>query len=213
MDIQLYNVYSIPAGENIAVKKNEIIKKAREQNQRFIFIVQDDLEIVEPTAYMDYISLMKKYNLGITFYGYYKNFNRILNTIPNPCSIVKVSEDRTEYFNRFVCQAFFCLDLNIIDFEFNEDFKFLDFEHFILESVKKQYIPLCGFYFDIPESWKYIKEKEDFDNNLYRKININELAQERKKMKKLIGNDIKPELSTENLFNFLKQYNDIPEIK
>lgn len=158
----MYKIYEIKTNDNTAVKKNEILKLARSENVEYCFIKNDDIEVKDESVFEKYCQLMDKYKTGVIFYGYYKRDNRIFNGQPNPSLIIRTDLNNNQmYFNRMVSRGLIGINLKLVPFNFDENFKVYELEEFILRCNALGVLPLGnGFYMDIPKAWENFSIKE-----------------------------------------------------
>lgn len=193
------NIYHILADSNVAKSKNNIIKKAKELQGDYLFIIEDDIKILNTEIFNLYISKMQEYNLGVIFYGYGGKLNRALNK-PNPIFKIKVGEDREEWINRYPVSSFCCIDLNN-DILFNESMLLLEFDVYIYSCYKANKIPFNGFYFDIPNSYNYL-ERLSCDTE---RVKTQEIIQKDKILLKSENIELKLDSNADPLVDYLKQ--------
>ncbi len=194
----------IQADSNISRAKNSIIKKAKSLGADYLFILEDDVKVIDTSAFIKYKILMEKYNIGFVFYPYLgKNANRVINDKSNPCIIAKVNESEFVYFSRFYDSGVLGFDLNKNDLLFNEELIVLDMDEYLYRCKEKEIIPFSGFYFDIAESWKYF---EKIKCEKQRIIVKEALLQDQSKMKNA-GIKIKLEGNVDKLAKYLRERN------
>ena len=140
-------------------KRNKLINNVKKDNYNYLFLVDETVKVKDDKVYNDYISLMKRYNLSISFYGFGANMNRIFNNKPNPISEIIINERVPKVvLNRYACDSFICIDLTKNKTIFDENLKCLGFEHFLHESSKNKGIPFHGFFFDIENSYNRFEQ-------------------------------------------------------
>lgn len=149
------NTTTICADPSVAASKNKIIQKARELGGDYLFLIEDDVTIVNPEVFNLYIAKMQKYNLGTIFYGFHESHSRVCGGVPNPCSIVRTSATEEEYIVRTPCDAVIGIDLKTNNLLFDERVQRLEFTEYIVRVKKANLIPFNGFFIDIPKSWEY----------------------------------------------------------
>jgi hypothetical protein len=196
---------TIVADQNVAKCKNDIIKKAKDLNADFLFIVEDDVIINDKIVFEKYIKLMQEYELGVVYYGY-DGTNTILNGIPNPSLIIKLNDDGKELFiNRYICSSIVGIDLNNNKELFNENLLTLEHEEYFSKCAKNKIIEFEGFFFDIEQSWIYF----DRIDCAKERIQTVELAKQDNAYLKEDGFKITYETNADKLLNYLaEKYNN-----
>jgi len=157
-----YSVFEIKTNENNAAKKNEFIKAAREKGDDYIFIHQDDIEILPNiTIFEQYCKLMEDYKTSLVFYGFYKQDNRLFNGFPNPSINIKISDTESLQIHRRISRALIGICLKNNETLFNENLKVYELEEYIRTIELEGKLPLGnGFFLDVPMSWESIHVKE-----------------------------------------------------
>ena len=205
-----YIVEVISKDENIAKIKNGLIEKNIKNNIQFLFIKQDDVEISNDKVYDEYIKVMNQYKLACTFYGFYKDTNRIfLNNNPNPIVKIKIN-DKVIPLVRNISDSFICIDLHQLkNIRFNEEYKLMHFEVFLYELFQKKSIPFFGFFFDISDSWDKIEAPT------YKNIDMKQHLLEKQEMQiemqaiQKSGKQMQATNSLDEVIKYIKETNEI----
>lgn len=197
------NIYHISAESNVAASKNKIIQKAKELNGDYLFIIEDDIKILNTEIFNLYISKLEEHNLGVIFYGYGNKLNTALNK-PNPLFKIKVGENREEWFNRYPVSSLVCINLHN-NISFDETLLLLEFDVYMYEAFKNKNIPFNGFYFEVPNSYDYI-EKLNYPTE---RIKTQELIQKDKNILKQKNIELKLDGNADPIVNYLKQKNNL----
>ena len=155
-----YNV--IVADPSVAKSKNSIINRARELGADKLFILEDDIEVVDMSIFDKYISLMDVLNQGIIFYGYNSTRENRVYNMPNPSLIIRIGDTFGEmYFNRFIVTSCIGFDLVKNPLLFDEELKLLEITEYLQRCSDNGVIKTGnGFYADFPESWKFFNRIE-----------------------------------------------------
>lgn len=151
---------------------NKIIDEYQSKKEhRYLFLENEDIEILNVDVFQKYIELMEKLNIPVAFYGFYKLSNRLFNGKPNPIINVKINDDRVAV-NRTATEGLICIDLEKIgDTRFNTKYKNARLQIFLYELSVKNLIPFYGLYFDIKDSYKYFEEVTDITKVLIQEAN------------------------------------------
>ena len=147
------NVHNVDAETSVSKSLNKIIDKANELGADHLFIIEDSIVVKDPTIFQKYLDMMKKFDLGLIFYGFDKA-NRIFNAKPNPCIYLKMKNDEEVIFNRFISSGCLLIDLKKNKEKFDENLQALEFEDYIFRCKTLGHIPFNGFYLDVNKSWE-----------------------------------------------------------
>lgn len=148
--------YEYDETKTLAYVKNQAIKYARKKKYNFIFLIEDDVLIKDINIFQKYIDLMFKYHIGVVYYGYYSNMNRVLENIPNPAVKVKIDNEQ-QMLLRVSNDSFIGIDLLRNTQLFDETFKMLEFNEYLRRCFEYKIIPFQGFYFEVEDSYKYFE--------------------------------------------------------
>ena len=153
---------TMAADSSVAKAKNSIINRARELGADKLFILEDDIEVIDMSIFDKYISIMDILNQGVIFYGYNSTRENRVYNMPNPSLIVRISPTFGElYFNRFIVTSCLGFDLAKNPLLFDEDLKLLEITEYLQRCSDNGVIRTGnGFHVDIPESWKFFNRIE-----------------------------------------------------
>jgi hypothetical protein len=206
---RLGEITYIDAFQNIAKSKNKIINFVKEMKKYdYLFIIEDDVIVKDTTIFQKYVDIMVKYDLGTIFYGFDK-VNTLFDKVPNPGLIVTVSKDGKEeaWFNRFPCTSVIAFDLKRNDIKFNDNLLMIEMDVYLQDCANEKLIPYNGFYFDVPESWKYF-ERQDVPSE---RIKTREMIDQDKKYLADEGINLVIESNADGLIQLLKDKNGYSE--
>ena len=159
------NYHCIEAVPSVAASKNRIIAKARELKADKLFILEDDIEVLDMLIFDKYVAIMDILNQGVLFYGYNSNTgmnNNKVYGLPNPGIIIKINDSFGElYFNRFITTSCIGFDLAKNPLLFDEELQLLEVTEYLQRCSDNGIVKTGnGFHVDYPESWKYFKRVE-----------------------------------------------------
>jgi len=159
---QVDGAVNVTAVSGISASRNLMLRKAKELGIRWFFILEDDLDILNLEGFKKYIELMDKFKIGVAYYPYDK-VNIVLNTIQNPCLIIRLNEKNEEvYIARNVGSILTAYDLTINNLEYDEDLMMTEAEEYVHRCSKNNIIPYFGLHFDIPKSWEYFRRNPGY---------------------------------------------------
>jgi hypothetical protein len=160
------------AVENVAACKNMILKYAIDNQYEYVFLIEDDTAPSRKQIFTEYVSLMEKYELNATLYGYGTVHNRVLNDQPNPCIICNDGRGRELYINRYPCSSVIVLKVNKEMKMFDENLQCLETDYLLYDMAVSDQYPFKGFFFDIPESWKEWRKDRRMDTLRNRNLDL-----------------------------------------
>lgn len=147
-------------GFSMSKIRNSAIAEARSRNADYLVMVEDDISVVDSNVIDLYIELMKTYSLGVVFYPFGGETNRVFD-IPNYNVIVtkKIDAAEVSYITTAAKPAnqFLIIDLKAVDYGFDEELKCFEFRDFLIKSKSRGTIPFLGMFFDVPNSYRYFK--------------------------------------------------------
>jgi hypothetical protein len=121
-------------------------------------MIEDDIEVSNVDIIDKYFELMQTYGIGLAFYPFGGDSNRVFD-IPNyNVSVIKKSSQ-----NEFpqICTAskpasqFMVIDLNICNLKFDAELTCFEVRDFFIQCKNSGVIPFLGMFLDVPESHKY----------------------------------------------------------
>jgi hypothetical protein len=201
-----YKIYDVDEKENNSIKKNQILKQAKEEKIDVVFIKQNDLEIIDNSIIDKYLDLIDKYKTPFVMYGFYDKVNCLFNGNPNPNVIVKLNEKNDIiYINRIITKGFIGIDIRNNSELFDENLKIYDTEEYVYRLISQKIMPFeYGFFIDVFESWKFFKQnKKEF----IMPENVKEHINNDKQVLKSKNVIITPSVSVENLMQHLSNCN------
>ena len=204
-----YIVEVVNKKDNTAKLKNSLIEKHIKNNIQFLFIKQDDVKF-DDDVYDEYIELMNKYKLACTFYGFYKDTNRIfLNNNPNP--LVKITiNDKVIPIVRNISDSLICLDLlQLRGIRFKEEYTLMHFEVFLYELLKVKSIPFFSFFFDISDSWNKIEAPTYKNIDMKQHIDEKKVMQIEMQAMQKRGIQMQSNDSLDDVIKYIEEINEI----
>jgi len=149
--------FVISKESNNAKSKNKCIKYAIDNGYKYLFILQDEVEIKDYRIFEEYISCMKTHDLYVMSNGYTGGANYVYN-IPNPCANIKY-KNKNFIFNRFIGRDFMVIKINADTLMFDENLNVLENEYYV-DLYEKVDLRFEHFRMDIENAWKYVKKTE-----------------------------------------------------
>lgn len=153
---------------SVAIAKNSLIRKMRENEEnKYIFILQGDIEIADNTVFEKYIDTATVTGLwGCLSYGGHGYRNRTSEGVVSPSdsieydgAIIDIYTNSESAFTLYHRNIF--REIGFFDERFADGTEYID--HYCQQYVKGIAPPFWCFP-DIHESWKYINDTSIFDN-------------------------------------------------
>ena len=184
-NIDLKNAHLIQhaANQGVAKSKNDAFKYLIAQGCDYIYIIEDDIELLYETTLLVYLEYSMTTKLHHMIYGYHGPANKDAYGTPRPRFIAEHRDDLKLAFNRH-CVGAFCLytkecleTVGLINEDYNNAFDHVEHSYRISKAG------MCTPYWwwpDVANSWQYIADCDStLQNSVIRKdsgmqVNIRE---------------------------------------
>lgn len=185
---------------NWAVNKNSILKYAKNSQFDYCFIIESNIEVIEPNIIKLYINLIEQFKLGLVMYGYGPNSpNMILGNRAHPSVIVKIDKDGRElYINRQPCSSLMLFKIADDMSMFDERLQILETD-FICVDMEANKKLINGFHIDLANSNSYFKNVDTPIKRVKNDAMANADIQ-------LRGGSIKLENNVDVMLDYIKKY-------
>ncbi|MFA6468672.1 MAG: hypothetical protein WCW35_07230 [Bacteroidota bacterium] len=156
--------------KGVGASKNEAFKFLLQEQCDHIFIIEDDIKIIDPSVFEKYITAARESGILHFNFGYHGPLNRDKNGNPAYRKVFTVSERTSIVFNRYVVGAFSYYNSEVLRQVGMMDWLFINaYEHIdhSVRIIKAGYHPPFWWFADILNSEKYIS---DLDPQLVRSV-------------------------------------------
>jgi hypothetical protein len=137
----------------VAAGKNKILRYAQEKQLKTLFILEDDILIDDVTVIEDYMVILKKYELGLVFFGFGGQINHVFHKA-NPRLVFTKEGQMPVMFNSMPCGALMLFNLETNKELFREELKYHDLKEYMVRLKGKNLIPFLGIYMDAYNSFQ-----------------------------------------------------------
>lgn len=162
--------YIIQHKENktVGVSKNELLRYLILQECEHIFLIEDDMLIINKNIFNEYIKLSKLSGILHLNFGYHGLANKNINGVKNPRIIVNYNDNIKLALNPNCVGAFsyyhnsIIKDIGYIDENFKNCWEHVEHTYRI---IKKGYHPPFWWFADLANSDEYVNEQASNENN------------------------------------------------
>ena len=163
------NAHYIKNDKNLGVgiSKNKAFKFLLESGCDYIFLIEDDIIIINENVFTEYIKYIEKTGIQHLMFGYHGPANK-REGVPKPRVIIDYGDDISMALN-FHCVGAFCVytkellnNIGLFDEKFLNAWEHIDHSY---QAIKSGYLPGYWWWPDIHNSYEYLDEQACSENN------------------------------------------------
>ncbi len=156
--------------KGVAASKNDALRSLLEAGCRHLFLIEDDVRIVDPGICEAYIRAANATGILHFNFGYHGPMNKRPNGTPDPRQTLKVEDGTVVCFNRHLVGAFSYYRSDVLESVglLDEGFRnSLDHVEHTYRIIQQGFHPPFRWFADLDESWRAI---EDLDPDLSQSV-------------------------------------------